>query len=353
MSPQSVSPPIPTRSRSAARLWLVLAPALLASVLAALMIGPLTIEPSQLLASLGLRDGKPLTAAQQLALLDLRLPRVTLAVAIGAALATCGAAMQSLVRNPLADPGLIGISAGAAMAASLWIALGGSLLLLGVHALSLAALVGGALSAWMVIRLSIVSGQTQIVTLLLAGLAINATAGAVIGLASLIADDPGLRSVTYWLFGSLGRASWDEILWGLPMIVAPACLLPLLASRLNALLLGEAEAFHLGVAVESLKRSVLALIVLGVAGSVALSGLIGFIGLIVPHLARSLVGPDHRRLLPAAAGLGALLLLIADSCARSLIAPAEIPVGIFTALIGGPFFIGMLLRARRTNLLAT
>lgn len=343
----------PPRWRPAVWLWLVLAPGLLAACIGALMIGPLPIEFSQLLASLGLHDGKPLSAAQQMALLDLRLPRVILALAIGAALAVCGTAMQSLVRNPLADPGLIGISAGAAMTASLWIALGSSLLSSSViiesSQLSLAALAGGALSAWLVIRLSIIGGQTQIVTLLLAGLAINATAGAAIGLASLIADDPGLRSITYWLFGSLGRASWDEIHWGLPIIALPICILPWLAPRLNALLLGEAEAFHLGVAVEPLKRLVLALIVSGVAGSVALSGLIGFIGLIVPHLTRGLVGPDHRRLLPAAAGIGALLLLIADSCARSLIAPAEIPVGIFTALIGGPFFIAMLLRVRQAN----
>lgn len=280
---------------------------------------------------------------------DLRLPRVVLALLVGASMACAGAAMQGLFRNPLADPGLVGVASGAALAAVCAIVLARNFTL-PPQWLSfltpLASFVGGLAAAWLAARLASIEGQTRTATLLLAGLAINAIAGAGIGLLTQIAGDTALREVTFWLFGSLAKSGWTELAVAGPILLLVLVLLPQEARALDALLLGEAEAQHLGIDVEALKRRVTTLIVLAVAVSVALAGVIGFIGLIVPHLLRLVLGPDHRGLLPGAALGGAALLGFADLAARTWLAPAELPVGILTALIGGPFFLGLLLHLR-------
>ena len=286
--------------------------------------------------------------------LDLRLPRVLLALLVGAGLATSGAAMQGLFRNPLADPGLVGVASGAALAAVTVIVLGGQWRLsptLVPYLVPIGAFGGGLAAAAIAVRLSNHVGETRTATLLLAGLAINAIAGAGVGLLIQMAGDTALREATFWLFGSLSKGGWRELSVAGPILLLTLFWLPREARALNVLLLGEAEATHLGIHVERLKLRVTALIVVAVATSVALAGIIGFVGLIVPHLLRLLCGPDHRILLPASALAGGALLAMADVLARTAMSPVEIPIGILTALIGGPFFLMLLIRLRgRTEL---
>lgn len=280
---------------------------------------------------------------------DLRLPRVLLALLVGASLACAGAAMQGLFRNPLADPGLVGVASGAALAAVATI-IGGRLLDLPPgwtpFATPVASFFGGLVAAALAERLANASGHTRSATLLLAGLAINAIAGAGIGLLTQLAGDAALREAMFWLFGSLSKSGWTELTVASPLLIAVLLLLPRDARALNALLLGEAEALHLGIDVNALKRRLTLLVVIAVATCVALTGVIGFVGLIVPHLIRLALGPDHRLLIPASAIGGAALLAFADLGSRNLMAPAELPVGILTALIGGPFFLALLIGLR-------
>ena len=312
-----------------------------------LLTGPLDIGALDVLRIV---LGQPAAEQYVATVLDIRLPRVALALLIGAALAQAGAAMQGIFRNPLAEPGLVGISSGAALAAVAVIVLlqpAGLFEALPAHVvLPVAAFAGGAAATLLVLRLALVDGHTRIATLLLAGLALNAIAGAGIGFFSHVASDTALRSVTFWMFGSLGRANWTEIAIAAPLLLAPLALLPRDAQALNALLLGEAEAGHLGVDVERLKRRVMVLVVLAAGAAVALAGIIAFVGLLVPHLVRLAFGPDHRGLLVLSALSGALLLSLADTAARVVMAPTELPIGILTALVGGPFFLALLLRRR-------
>jgi iron complex transport system permease protein len=230
--------------------------------------------------------------------------------------------------------------------------LSGVTALLGSLALPAAAFLGGVVATLIIYRLATLSGRTSVPTMLLAGIAINALCGAVIGLMTFIATDDQLRDITFWSLGSLGRASWSLIATLLPFTLLT--LLPLLfgARSLNALLLGEAEAGHLGVNVERVKLAVIVLVALGVGAGVAAAGVIGFLGLVVPHLIRLALGPDHRLLLPGSALLGASLLVGADLLARTVAVPAEVPIGIVTALVGGPFFLWLLLRDRRRTSLS-
>ncbi|MFP5358006.1 MAG: FecCD family ABC transporter permease [Gammaproteobacteria bacterium] len=323
---------------------------LLTAALYALCSGPLALSPAQVLAALGLPTGASVQAFESTTVLQIRAPRIVLALLIGAALAQAGAAMQGIFRNPLAEPGLLGVSSGAALAAVAVIVLGNRIAPDGTlplpWLLPLATFAGGAVATFLVARLAQVDGTTRVATLLLAGLAINAIAGAGIGFLAHLADDLALRSLTFWMFGSLGKAGWDQILVALPLLLVPLLLIPRDARALNALLLGEAEAGHLGIHVERLKRRLTLLVVMAAGAAVALAGIIGFVGLVVPHLVRLWAGPDHRLLLPASALLGALLLVLADTAARLLLAPVELPIGILTALVGGPFFLALLLRVR-------
>jgi iron complex transport system permease protein len=318
---------------------------LITAALAALFIGTVPISPARLL------GGGALADHEQAVLWQIRLPRIALALTIGAALAVAGAGMQGLLRNPLAEPGLVGVSSGAALAAAAFIVLGGGLLPI-AFGLPLASFAGAALAAWAVWSLGVFDACIFSATMLLAGLALNAIAGAGIGLLSYLADDFALRSVTLWMFGTLARAGTAELAVGAPLLLLATLWICLQARALNALLLGEAEARHLGVDVERLKRLLTLAIVLAAGVAVALAGIIGFVGLIVPHLVRLWIGPDHRRLLPLCALAGALLLLVADTLARVLFMPAELPIGILTALVGGPFFLALLLRYRGSPELA-
>ena len=318
--------------------------------------GAVSIGPRQVLAILG--KGLDLTLPwafephHEAIVLSIRLPRILLGMLIGGGLAVAGAAMQGLFRNPLADPGLIGVSSGAAVAAVATIVLGATVLdfatqALGPFALSIAAFGGGAATTLLVYRLSLVHGTVSVSTMLLAGIAINAVAGAITGIFTFVADDAQLRSLTFWSMGSLGGATWPAVAAAAPFTGLATLAVLRYARPLNALLLGEAEAGHLGCNVERLKRSVVLLVALSVGAAVAVAGIIGFVGLVVPHLLRLTLGPDHRFLLPGAALLGASLLLGADLIARTLVAPAELPIGIVTAIIGGPFFMYLLQRGRR------
>lgn len=332
--------------------------ALIAVVLIAAGHGAYRIDGAVVLAVLldgvGLHIGD--YAPQQAAVLwNIRLPRVVLGVCVGAALGIAGAAMQGLFRNPLADPGLIGVSSGAMLAVALAIVFGGAVWSqqrilggsgLGLSVFPLAAVAGASLAAWLVYRIGRTAHGTSVVAMLLAGIALNALALALIGLASYLASDEQLRNLTFWSLGSLGQARWAEIgIVALGSALTLALLWPL-AQALNALALGEVEAHHLGISVERLKRLIVLGVAVAVGVSVAFCGMIGFIGLVAPHCIRLLAGPDARIVLPGAALLGAVLIVAADLAARTLAAPAEVPIGVLTALIGAPFFMALLLRAR-------
>ncbi|HDS1773921.1 iron ABC transporter permease [Pseudomonas putida] len=281
---------------------------------------------------------------------QIRLPRTLLGLAVGAVLALSGVAMQGLFRNPLADPGLVGVAAGAAVGAAVAIVggawLGGMPDAFAPYLLSFCAFVGGLGVTALVYRLGRRDGQTNVATMLLAGVAMTALGGAAVGLFSYLADDATLRTLTFWNLGSLNGASYER-LWPLLLVATGVAVwLPRRAKALNALLLGESEARHLGVDVERLKRELVFCTALGVGAAVAAAGLIGFIGLVVPHLVRLLAGPDHRVVLPASLLAGGVLMLFADLAARLPLAPAELPIGIVTAFIGAPFFLFLLMRGR-------
>lgn len=320
-----------------------------------LVLGPVSLPLGDTLRAALRLLGVPLAAdvsvqQAELILAQIRMPRTLLGLTVGMVLALCGVAMQGLFRNPLADPGLVGVSSGAALGAAVAIvggaAFGGLPEAFAPYLLSACAFVGGLLVTALVYRLGRREGQTNVATMLLAGIALTALAGAAIGLFTYLADDATLRTLTFWNLGSLNGASYAR-LWPLLLAtLAVALWLPRRARALNALLLGESEARHLGFDVERLKRELVFCTALGVGAAVAAAGLIGFIGLVVPHLMRLLVGPDHRLLLPASALAGASLLLLADLVARLALAPAELPIGIVTALIGAPFFLYLLVRGR-------
>ncbi|WDR01070.1 iron ABC transporter permease [Devosia sp. J2-20] len=282
---------------------------------------------------------------------NIRLPRMLLGMLIGAALAVSGLLMQGLFRNPLADPGLVGVSAGAGLGAVSIIVLGTTALapltaFLGIYTLQLASFVGGLVTTFILYRVATRSGQTAIATMLLAGIALGALAGAVTGVMVYIATDSQLRDLTFWGLGSLSGANWTKIMASGPIIIAALAVSAFLAKGLNALTLGEATAGHLGIPVQRFKRVVVVTVAAATGASVAVSGGIGFVGIVVPHLLRLVIGPDHRYLLPATALLGASFLLLADAVSRVIVAPAELPIGIVTAAVGGPFFLWILLRKR-------
>ncbi len=350
--------------RRAVRLLWLLAVILGAVALASIGIGMVYIAPGEAVVILVQHSVKTLTgtqlplpwqgsAQQEAVLLTIRLPRVILGMLIGASLAVSGAAMQGLFRNPLADPGLLGLSSGAALAAVTVIVLGATGLpqatrALGLLTLPLAAFVGCLAATWVLYTVSQVGGRTVVATMLLAGIAINALAQSGIGILSFIASDAQLRSVVFWSLSSLGGASWVKVwpaLMGTGLVLG--VMLQWLVRPLNVLLLGEAEAVSLGIHLPGLTCSVLTLVALGVGASVAVAGSIGFVGLVVPHLLRLLIGPDHRYRLLGSALLGAILMLPADLVARTALVPAELPISIVTAAMGAPFFLFLLVRQHR------
>lgn len=296
-------------------------------------------------------SGNEVTLTDRVVLLDIRLPRLTLGVLVGASLAVSGAVMQGLFRNPLADPGLVGVGAGAGLGAISAIVLGASLpaglaLALGNYAVPLAAFLGGWLSTLVLYRISTRNGRTSVAVMLLAGIALGALAAALSGILVYMADDAQLRDLTFWGLGSLAGATWAKVAAALPLILAALAVAPFLARSLNGLALGEAAAFHIGIPVQRMKAIAILTVAGATGAAVAVSGGIGFVGIVVPHLLRVSIGPDHRYLLVNSAILGAALLVAADMISRTVIAPAELPIGIVTATLGGPFFLWVLLRNR-------
>lgn len=296
-------------------------------------------------------SGKEIPLRDHVIMLDIRLPRVLLGMIIGACLSVSGALMQGLFRNPLADPGLVGISSGAAFGAVVAIVLGGLLpafvlATIGTYLIPIAAFLGGWFTTILLYRVATRSGRTSVAVMLLAGIALSALAAALTGLLIFHADDQQLRDFTFWSLGSLAGATWTKLLVSSPFFILGAIFVPSLAKSLNALALGEASAMHLGIPLQKVKTLCILSVASLVGASVAISGGIGFIGIVVPHLLRLVIGPDHRYLLPNAAVLGAIILLIADMISRTIVAPAELPIGIVTAIIGGPFFIYILLKNR-------
>nr|WP_243834648.1 iron ABC transporter permease [Psychromonas sp. RZ22] len=287
----------------------------------------------------------------QMVIHQIRLPRTLLCMLIGAILAVSGAVMQGLFRNPLAEPGIIGVSAGAALGAALAIVLFAQLsfavpAFMNLAAVPLFAFIGGALTTLLVYYMGTSQYGTSVTVMLLAGVAISALSGAGIGYLNFIADDQMLRDLSLWSMGSLAGASWSSIILSAVALIILLVVFIRRASSLNALLLGEAEAGHLGVDTQKLKTTLILLCAMGVGVTVSIAGMIGFIGLIIPHLGRLISGPDHRHLIPVSALLGALLLTLADMFARVAVTPAELPVGIVTAILGAPFFLYLLFQQR-------
>ncbi|EHZ7348714.1 iron ABC transporter permease [Vibrio parahaemolyticus] len=318
--------------------------------IASITVGPMNISFTDSLRGL-IGAHSELAPHIQLVINEIRLPRTILCMFIGAILAICGVVMQGLFRNPLAEPGIIGVSAGAALGGAFAIVVFAEFSqhhpqLMNLAALPLFAFLGGALTTVLVYWLGTNKFGTSVTIMLLAGVAISALSGAAIGFLNFSADDQMLRDLTLWSMGSLAGANWAGIGLASVTLVVLLFWFHKKAMSLNALLLGESEARHLGVPVQKLKRQLILLSAVGVGVTVSICGAIGFIGLVIPHLGRMLAGPDHRTLLPISALLGALLLTCADMIARVLLAPAELPVGIVTALIGAPFFIYLLFQQR-------
>ncbi|NBC23586.1 MAG: iron chelate uptake ABC transporter family permease subunit [Gammaproteobacteria bacterium] len=283
-------------------------------------------------------------------LMEIRLPRVLLAGAVGAALGLAGGVLQGLFRNPLADPQLIGISGGAALGAVGMIVLGPMLALppaLAAFALPGAAFLGAVTVTASLFVLGSRQGELGVARMLLVGIAINALSGVGIGAFTYLSDDAQLRTLTFWTMGSFGSATWQTLVPALSLILVAGTGLLLVPRQLDLLQLGEVEARRLGVSLPGLKRRLVVCAAAAVGAGVALSGIIGFVGLVVPHLVRMLGGVNHAYLLPAAALLGAGLMIVADLLARTLVAPAEVPVGLITSAIGGPFFLWLIVRMRR------
>jgi len=342
------APPVRRDARRGPAVLGALGAGLVVAAVVAVGSGAFVIEPAAILSSfahrLGLAWGTPPDAVADSVLWDIRLPRVALAVTVGSALGCAGALMQGSLGNPLAEPGVVGVSAGAAVGAAAAIVVGVSVL--GLWTIGVAAFVGGLVTVAAVYLAARSDGRTEVVTLILTGIAVNAAAGAVIGLLMYLSDDAELRSVSFWTLGSVAQANWPRVAAVVPMAAVGVLVGCLQARRLDLLSLGEGPARHLGVDVERTRRVTLTVVAVLTAAAVAVSGIVLFVGLVVPHLVRTVVGPGHRWLLPASTVAGGLVLVVADLIARTAVAPAELPLGTLTALVGSPVFFWQLRRTR-------
>lgn len=328
--------------------------ALAGVAIAAVTMGAAGIPLSRVPVALGLwtnEQAGTLLARDQLVLWSIRIPRILAAAVVGGLLATSGAIMQGLFRNPLADPALVGVSSGGALAAASAIVLidssyGDTFRFMQNAVLPLAAFLGSLATTLILYGIASRMGRTSIAIFLLAGLAIAAIANAGLGLLVFIADDRQLRDITFWMLGSLSGATWSKAVTIAPILVIGVVACFRIGRGLDVLVLGESEAFHSGINVERLKQASIVLISAMTGVAVSICGVVGFIGIVVPHLLRLMIGPGHRILLPASALLGAILVVGADTLARTIVAPAEMPIGILTAAIGAPFFLAILLRQR-------
>ncbi|MFC4604580.1 FecCD family ABC transporter permease [Rhodococcus kronopolitis] len=322
---------------------------LLVLAVASACIGQVPTAPAEVIGSILHRIGldigpMPAHPSGEVTLWQVRFPRVTLAVIVGAALACAGALLQGVFANPLAEPGVIGVSAGAAVGASLVIVTGGAFV--AGSAVAAGAFVAGLITTALVYLLARSEGRTEVVTLVLTGVAINAFAGGLIAFFTFVANPAARDQIVFWQLGSLNGATWNAVAIVAPMAVIGIAVSMAMASKLDLLALGESAAAHLGVNVERLRQLAVVVVALLVSASVAFTGIILFVGLVVPHLMRMIVGPGHRLLIPASALCGAIVLLAADLGARTLVPNADLPLGMLTSLIGGPFFFWMLRRTR-------
>lgn len=320
--------------------FLTLVMSLIVVALFALGVGSAPLSPGQLIDALFAPAGDPVARS---IVLDIRLPRILLAMLVGAGTATAGAAIQGLFRNPLADPALIGVSSGAALFAAAFLVLGIEVDWVASLGVPGSAFAGGLVTTWLVLEVGRRGGTMS--SMLLAGIAINAIAIAGVGLFSYLSTDVQLRSVAFWALGSFNGADWTGV--AIAAVIPVVIVLLYRESRnLNAVTLGDQEAGHLGIGVHALRMRVIALTALAVGIGVALSGVIAFVGLVVPHLIRMTMGSNHHAVIPGAAMLGGILLVLADSLSRILLAPAELPIGILTSLLGGPFFIWLIVQQK-------
>ncbi len=331
-------------------LSVILSIALLAAAVVAISVGAVPISIREIACSfldlLGLPHGMELDPVKQDILLELRMPRVVLAGVVGAALASAGAVFQGLFRNPMADSYVIGVSSGAAFGAVAAMLLGLPAVWGGVGAVPIFAFAGGAATLLLVYQMARVGKEVPVMPLLLAGIALSAFLSAMVSLLTYFADDR-LHQVVFWIMGGLGGATWLKVKIMVPYVLFGFGLVYFFHRELNAMLFGEETARHLGIDTEKVKKILLAGSALMVAAAVSTSGIIGFVGLVVPHFIRLLTGPDHRRLLPASAVLGAVLLIVTDTVGRVIIAPRELPVGIITALLGAPLFLYLLKKRKK------
>ncbi|WP_433762285.1 FecCD family ABC transporter permease [Nocardia sp. CA-135398] len=344
--------PAVLKSRKRSRTTIVFGVAVAALVVLALAsaaIGQVPTTPAEVAGSVLHRIGldwgpMPAHPAGEVTLWEVRFPRVVLAILVGAALATAGALLQGVFANPLAEPGVIGVSAGAAVGAGTVIVVGGAFV--AAWSVAAAAFVAGLLTTLLVYLLSRSNGRTEVVTLVLTGVAINAFAGGLIAFLLFIATPAARDQIVFWQLGSLNGATWDAVHVVAPLAAVGIFAAVLIAPRLDLLALGESAARHLGVDVERLRRNVIVVVAVLATAGVAFTGIVLFVGLIVPHVVRMLVGPAHRVLIPLSAIVGAVVLLAADVAARSLVHNADLPLGMLTSLIGGPFFFWLLRRTR-------
>ncbi|MBX2841579.1 MAG: iron ABC transporter permease [Flammeovirgaceae bacterium] len=342
---------------SFAFIWLI---GLLAGLfIISLGIGALEITPIEIIKifanQLGIYDS-PSNKTMELVIFNIRLPRLLFTLLIGATLGLSGATLQGLFKNPLVEPGIIGISSGSALGAILVIMILEKIFPQIVEFarqwfIPVFAFLGGILATIMALKISMFEGKTKVTYLILAGVAMTSLASAIIGISIFYADDAQLRTFTFWTLGDLSVATWDKLGILFPVTCLSGIVLILLAKPLNAIALGEAEAYHSGVAVEKVKFVAIAFSALSVSTAVAFSGIIGFVGLVVPHIIRISIKSDNTVVLPASAIGGACLLIFADIFARILVAPAELPIGVVTALIGTPFFIYLLITAKKKRLI--
>ncbi|WP_373317524.1 FecCD family ABC transporter permease [Neokomagataea tanensis] len=308
------------------------------------MAGLLVLSSCLALCTGALGFGLPHDSTGWLVLTEIRAPRIVLATLTGAALAVSGAVMQGLFRNPLADPGLIGISSGAALGAALAIVLGSTAI--AAWAVPMGGMAGGLCATLILYRFATHGGKTSTSMVILAGIALGAFAGSMTGILVFRANDTALRDLTFWTMGSLSGADWTRVEILIPFLVVAGILFATIRLPLNALLLGEADAALMGFRVERTKRIAILAVALAVGPVVSFVGVIGFIGVIIPHLIRLVTGPDHRIVLPGSAILGAIFLQVADTFARTIAIPADVPVGVVTAAIGAPVFTWLLSKSR-------
>ncbi|MGO1543090.1 MAG: FecCD family ABC transporter permease [Gulosibacter sp.] len=343
-----IAPPKPKRARATV-LMIVLSIALVAGCLLSAMVGQLFIPPQEIigfvLQSVGINwIPGPSHEFGTAALTEVRFPRIVLTVLVGAALAVGGVLMQGIFGNPLAEPGSIGVSSGAAVGASFSILFG--LTFLGPFTTPVFAFTAGLITTFVVYMVSRTGGRTEVITLILTGVAVNAVCGALIAFITFRAPTQAREQIVFWQMGSMNGSRWEQVVLVAPLILIGIVLSVIIARQLDLLSLGEKAARHVGVNVERLRVYAMVLVALLVSSAVAFAGVIAFVGLVVPHIIRMIIGPAHRPLLIASVLGGALLLTIADLAARTLVEFADLPIGMLTSLIGGPFFF-YLIRASR------